>query len=199
MLDGDAKRPIFKPIRSRFMVAGLSAGAALAVLAVFAVGAALAFALGSWTRAVEVAVPDAERAERIAEFRSLSTQVDSIEKQRRETGAASYSDMELTAAQERSLGLCEELGIRPGMGRFELEALVPATEERQVEVLPFLARVVLLVLAPTGAVYIALAEINRTTMAREAARALRFARSQKDYRCAPREFASRAAAGKEQR
>lgn len=199
MSEPGAKRPVFKPIRSRFTVAGLTAGAAIAVLAVFAAGAALAIALGSWTRPVEAAVPEAQRAEALAEYRSLSTQIDSIEKQRREAGATSYGELGLTAAQEKSLSLCEELGIRPGMGRFELEALVPATEVRQVEVLPFLARVLLLVLAPTGALYIALAEINRTTMAREAARAWRFARSQKEYRCAPREYAALAASGKGRR
>lgn len=196
MSDPSEKRPIFKPIRSRFTVAGLTAGAAIAVLAVFAAGAALAMALGSWTRPAEVDVPDAQRAEALAEYRSLSTQIDSIEKQRREEGAASYGELELTSAQERSLERCEELGVRAGMGRFELEALVPATEVRQVEVLPFLARIVLLVLLPTGALYIALAEINRTTMAREAARAWRYARSQKLYRFAPHEHISRAAAGK---
>ena len=196
MSDAAERRPIFKPIRSRFTVAGLSAGAAISVLAVFAAGAVLAMALGSWTRPAEIAVPDAQRTEALAEYRSLSTQIDSIEKQRREAGAATYGELELTPAQERSLERCEELGVRAGMGRFELEALVPATEVCQVEVLPFLARVLLFVLLPTGALYIALSEINRTTMAREAVRAWRFARSQKTYRCAPREHVSRAAAGK---
>ena len=98
MSDPSEKRPIFKPIRSRFTVAGLTAGAAIAVLAVFAAGAALAMALGSWTRPAEVDVPDAQRAEALAEYRSLSTQIDSIEKQRREEGAASYGELELTSA-----------------------------------------------------------------------------------------------------
>ena len=180
-------------------MAGLSAGAAIAVLAVFAAGAVLAMALGSWTRSAEVAVPEAKRAEALAEYRSLSTQIDSIEKQRREAGAASYGELELTPAQERSLERCEELGIRAGMGRFELEALVPAVEVRQVEVMPFLARVILLVLVPTGATYIALAEINRTTMAREAARAWRVAWSQKEYRCAPNEYMALKVSGKGRR
>ena len=151
------QQPVFKPMRAKFRVAGLSAGAAVAVLSILGIGAALVFALGGVTHEVYTEYNYRERAQIVSDYSLLASQLDSIDKQRRTDGASSYGQMNLSTTQREVVDTCEELGIEPGMSRYELEQIAPEGKVEDVETFPLAARLVLCALVPTAVAYLLLA------------------------------------------
>lgn len=184
-------RPIFKKLRGEYRIARLSIASAFAVVTTLFVGVALTVALGAIKHEVEIPYASYEIAATTTEYTSKASQLASIELQQ-EIDDEKGVETVLTPDQEKIVEECRQLGIRAGMSRFELEALVPKSRTREEDALPLWARGLLLVLLPTGAAYVLLFEDDtRTTLLKEARRRVRLARSQKHYRCAPREYAAR--------
>ena len=177
------RQPIFKPMRSEFRVMNLSAAAAVVVAAVLLSGAGITALLGGVTRTVVVPYAQYQVAAMTQEYESMSVRLASAEM------AGQEPDAQLAAR-------AAEAGVKAGMGRYEIEALVPRSYTEEVEAIPMAARILFLVVIPTTAAYVLLFESSRTTMLKELRRIRRLKRSQKTYKTDAAEFSARVEARK---
>lgn len=184
-------QPIFQPLRKTYKVFGIPAMTLLAIVGVCIVGFAAAYMLGNVKVAGYRPLTNAEAAAYVSELREDQEVLQKVEAQREALGIQGYAALSLTEEQQEALERCAKEGIFADSTEADLAELVPPRVEEERELVPAVWRYLLLIGLPALVGCALFMEINRTSLYREARRAIAFSRSQKRYRNLPMTYVER--------
>lgn len=176
--------PVFAHMRKRAMFFNMGAKEWLRTVAVMAVAAACALALGGWTHEVERPLSALDAQQAATDYRTCLAAVKRAAFLEESGDPSRLSDADRAAAAR-----AEELGITADMSEEDALALAPTTETAVEPVVPDVPRWFLVFGGPTLLAMILQMELwPGTCIANEAARNAAFARSVREFASRPRRY-----------
>lgn len=170
---------VFKPMPKKGSAFGITLKGWAAVLLTAALGAGLAFALGSWKHVETVDLNFAERSVYVDELTDERDALAAVDKATGRLADETYALAEAGEADGLSASTTDE----------EIDAMAPSTKEAWVPVIPDVPRWMAFFFAPTLVVAAGCMQfVHNSCFFAEAARWARNARVQREFRSRPYEY-----------
>lgn len=181
--------PVFKPLKTRPMVAGVGVPEFFKILFATLVGIALFFALGGWTHVVSVPTTQAEALAKLSELQSLQGAVSKADKLFASTGATAVTEIDLSAEDAEAYRRAVGLGITADTTRDELLELVPETIEQKQPIIPDVPRGIVFIAVPFFLSLGMLIEYQRScSLRKDLKRVMKNARKQHVFITQPKKY-----------
>ena len=192
-MNSNKQQPIFEPLRGKFKPFGIPMSKVFGILLVLVIGVSCSFLLDLWQHETEIPYSSIEQQSILQDYQSLATTMASLESQRDADGLLTIEAMKLTSSQLAAISKAQELGITGDSTIEYLQSIVPQTYIGNRPVVPWLIRIVFLIVIPfiAGVSLFIEPEGMRTSAWRELKRMRRFKKSQKTYKCLPMSYIER--------